>query len=142
MAEWNPWRALRARPHIELVWATFPTGSQGAWIPRADRAVIVLDTRLGRLERRAVLTHELVHDERGIAYTANTPPLLVAKEERAVDLETARRLVPNHELGRFVATRGDVGPVTVADVATEFDVPPDVARRAIDILRRGGLGPA
>ena len=134
MAGWNPWRALRERPHIELVWSAMPHGARGAWWPAATRSVIVLDVALPRRERRAVLAHELVHDERGIAYTSATPALLIAKEERAVDLETARRLVPAAELARFIERRRDIEPVTVADIAAEFDVPPDVATRAVDLL--------
>jgi len=134
MGDWNPWRALRERPHIELVWSQFPDGARGAWVPGAARSIIALDVRLRRRERRAVLTHELVHDERGIAYTSGTPPLLIAKEERAVDLEAARRLVPLDELRRFVAQRRELEPITVTDIAAAFDVPPDVARRAVDLL--------
>lgn len=134
MAErWNPWRALRAREHVELRWVEMPAGTRGAWWLDGDRSVIALSHRLGRRERNAVLAHELVHDERRIAYTADTPRALVDKEEAVVDRIAARRLVPGDELARVVAALLEAhGQVTVHDLAEHFDVPPDVAERAAE----------
>jgi hypothetical protein len=76
-----------------------------------------------------VLAHELVHDERGIAFTATTPAGLVQSEERWVWAETVRRLVPPAELVALVE-RMAPDPVTVVDVADHFDVDQVVARKA------------
>lgn len=128
-SRWNPWAELRARPHITLEWG-FLHRARGQWIPGRDgSAVIVLDVRLGRRERRCVLAHELVHDERGIGYTPSTPRLLVDLEERCVRAETVRRLVPPAELAALVA-RMAPDPVLVIDVADEFDVDHRTARAA------------
>lgn len=133
---WNPWRALRERDHIELVFADIPAGTDGAWFPFGPTSTIVLDVGLDRIHRNATLAHEVIHDERGISYPLDAPAALVAKEERAVDLEVARRLVPLDELERFCLARATVGAVSVHDVADEFEVPPDVAARAMRMLRR------
>lgn len=131
---WSPWRALREREHIDLVWKDLPRGVLGAWVPRGRRATIVLGVRLGRRSRRCVLAHELVHDERGIVTTA-LPHLLRAKEERAVDVEVARRLVPVDELRALVARAVDLGDgVGVLEVADAFDVDEPVARLALQLL--------
>ncbi|WP_157508849.1 hypothetical protein [Luteipulveratus halotolerans] len=49
---------------------------------------------LNQVERRCVLMHELVHDERGI------PEVPSAAEEAAVEREVARRLIPLNDLLR------------------------------------------
>jgi hypothetical protein len=90
---WNPWRALRGRPWLLLRWATLDRAA-GLLVDHGDHRAIVLDPRLGRRARSAVLTHELVHDERSLFYDAATPLPLVAKEVAAVEGETCRRLVP------------------------------------------------
>jgi hypothetical protein len=126
---WNPWRVLRARPHITLEWAWL-RGHRGLWIPHPDgTATIQLDVRLSRRERRCVLAHELVHDERGIAYSRSTPAGLVQAEERWVWAETVRRLVPPDHLADLVH-RMLPEPVMVLDVADHFDVDQTVARKA------------
>lgn len=138
MTGWNPWRALRNQPDVELVWADIPSGATGACFELDGRTVVVVSHGLRRRQRNATLAHELIHSERGIFYTPTTPRRLVEKEERAVDLEVARRLVPADELERFVAERLTIEPVTVAMVADEFDVPHAVARRAMIMMRRAG----
>lgn len=130
MARQNPWRTLRARPHITLVWADLPDGTGAMW--HGDR--IILDPRLGRIERNSALTHELVHEERRIGRPHATPATMQT-EERQVRRETARRLVPLHELEHLVEARAEVDPVTVAMVATEFEVTDQVAAEAIRQLQ-------
>lgn len=132
---WNPWRALRAREHVHLEWRDLPDGIDGFWAPLpGGRAVIALAARLRRTERRCVLAHELVHDERGFV-TSLMPRALAEKEERAVEVEVARRLVPLDDLRSWITVRVDVGDlVTVASVAEEWDVADDVARRALSLL--------
>lgn len=125
---------MREREHIDLEWRDLPRGIFGAWIPRGPRATIVLATRLSRRSRRCILAHEFAHDERGIATTA-LPTRLRAKEERAVDLEVARRLVPVHELGPWVERMVGAGDaVTVEIVADTWDVDRFVAARALEFL--------
>lgn len=131
---WNPWAALRDRPHLTLRWAHLPGDVSGVLVEADGQRTVLLDARLGRRERSAVLGHELVHDERGLLYTPSTPAALVEKEEEAVNRETARRLVPLDELRAFVERRAEVEPVTAATVCEEFDVHPAVAARALRLL--------
>jgi hypothetical protein len=136
MGGWSPWRTLRERDHIDLVWRDLPRDVAGYWSPRrGGRAVIVLASWLHRRARRCTLAHELVHDERGLV-TSGMPPALAAKEEHAVEREVARRLVPPEELVDLVRRAVELGDgVTVHDVAEAFDVDDDVARRALEDLR-------
>ena len=128
----NPWRELRARPWIELRW-TFLRGQRGLWVPETVGSTIHLDPRLGRRERRCVLAHELVHEERGIAYTRSTPTAMVQIEERCVERETVRRLVPPDDLMTLVHVLAP-DPVTVIDVADWFDVDWRTARAACSLV--------
>jgi hypothetical protein len=126
---YSPWRDLRARPHVTLRWAWFAHRT-GEWEPHADgTATIWLDYRLTRRERRCVLAHELIHDERRIGFPDGCPDALVQAEERMVWRLTVERLVPPAELVELVG-RVAPGPVTVLDVAEEFDVDLRVARLA------------
>jgi hypothetical protein len=131
---WNPWRALEDRPHIDLYYTRLRC--RGLLKAEEGKRVLLLDLELTSRERRCVLAHELVHDERGLLWR-ETPDPLVAKEERAVCLEVARRLVPPFELMGFVRRRATVGPVTVAQVADEFDVTEEVALLAMRIVEDG-----
>lgn len=136
---WNPWRALRDRRHLRLVYAELPHScGRGALLDEADGGrTLMLDFRLSRQDRNAVLAHELVHDERNILYLASTPPALVAKEEDHVNREVARRLVPLTLLERYVERIEELGePVHAVAVAEEFDVPLDVAQRALWLLEQ------
>jgi hypothetical protein len=137
VTRWNAWAELRDRTHLELTWA-YLTGHAG--IIRqlaAGRRQIVLDARLGRRDRHAVLAHELVHDERGVLFDDDTPLGVVRKEEAWVQAETVRRLVPLDELDGLVrahVTSG--GTVSVHEVAEWFDVPDDVAADALRQLQQ------
>lgn len=132
---WHPWRALRERTHLRLVWSRLPEGPGGRLIDDGRDRVVVLDPRLGRCDRNAVLAHELVHDERNVLYLPSTPPAIVQKEEAIVNREVARRLVPMMLLARFVEQVIELGePIHAAAVAEEFDVPLDVAQRALWLL--------
>lgn len=138
MAEgrWNPWATLRARPHITLEW-TFLRGARGLWEPHGDGTVTIhLDPRLSQRERRCVLGHELVHDERQIGYLPSTPDALIDREERWVWGETARRLVPPGELADW-ARRCAPLPVELWEICDEFDVTGQVARIACRESERG-----
>lgn len=140
MGGWRVWSELRRRTHIDLVF-TWLAGHDGRIEDLGDgRRLISIDARLGRLERRAALSHELVHDERGIFYDDRTPPALVRKEEAIVEAESIRRLVPLDELDQLVTAREiDDGCVTWRDVADWFEVPRDVAEHALSALHRRRL---
>ncbi len=141
MAErWNPWRALRARRHLVLEWVELERGG-GQLQDHGDHRVVQLDYRLDRIDRNAVLGHELVHDERGIFYCPTTPDALIEKEEHAVNVILAGRLLPPEELAVFVDVLAEFEPVTAQAVAFEFDVPEHIAQRALEHLveeRRAG----
>jgi len=132
VSSWDPWRAARSAPHLEVTFARVPEGA--VWRRTGAGDVITIDRRATRRERRALLTHELIHAERGIGFPVATAATM-QREEAIVRRETARRLVPPDELARFVRRRADVEPVTADLVAEEFDVPRDVAVEALRALR-------
>lgn len=125
-ARWNPWRALRDAD-VEL-WFAPLDGLRGLWERRAGADHITLESSLDRRTRRAVLAHELVHVERGIGWPLATAATMQLEEERvwrtAID-----RLAPPDAVRAFVEARATGGPVTVEDLAEEFDLPPDIAAR-------------
>lgn len=124
---WNPWKSLRDRAHLTLRWAHLD-----GLLGYLDGNTIVLHDDLDRVERNAVLAHELVHEERGGGIDwPGMPPAwsaVVAREELLVDREVAERLIPQAELEEFVRSRGSVGPVTIGEIAVEFDVPEWIVR--------------
>jgi hypothetical protein len=119
--------------HVELAYADLD-GERGMWTSGDGGDLIVLSAALGRRARRCVLAHEIVHAERGIGFGAASAATM-QREEEEVRREVARRLVPSDELLAFLASRGGVGPVTVDDIADEFDVEPHVAATAVTLLR-------
>lgn len=129
---WNPWRAAGALEQLDIEFEHVPTGA--AWYRDYDRDLIVIDDRVGRRERSALLAHELIHAERGIGFPLATAETM-QREEAIVRRETARRLVPPDELGQFIERRGEVEPITADVVAEEFDVPAHVAAEALRALR-------
>lgn len=136
---WNPWRALRDRRHLRLVYAELPDEcGRGALLEEADGSrTVILDYRLDRRDRNAVLAHELVHDERDVLYTDEIPLALIVKEEGYVNREVSRRLVPRLDLDELVEQLEELGePVHAVTVAEEFDVPLDVAQRALWLLEQ------
>lgn len=130
---WHVWDDLDDRNHIELAYALLAGGAEaliedlgGGW------RRITLEARLDRRARRSALAHELVHDERGLLFDANTPAGLVQTEERSVQAEVVRRLVPPELLGILLARSASAQhPVECADVANEFDVTPAIALAAM-----------
>lgn len=96
-----------------------------------DPPTIVLDRRLGRVERNATLAHELEHHRRGITGDPRT-------DEHGVCEEVARQLVPFDELYAMwqIAVLNDL-PCDVWQVAERFDVPDRVAERAMSLLLGG-----
>lgn len=124
---WNPWSALKAQPEIELVWDPIAERAGGGAYYRASdgTAVILLDKRMHRRDRNAVLAHELAHHE------------LAGGREIWVEKKVACRLVPHDELVAFIVRKCNIGEaVGAADVAEEFDVPEPVAERALLLLKQ------
>lgn len=125
---------LREREHIILEWGNFPRALRGVWLPTPGGARIVLAAWLDRRQRSCTLSHELVHDERGLT-TADMPPGLASKEEWHVARISAARLVPSVELEAVVRRIVDCGDgVTAEAIAEEFDVTVDVAHLALVLL--------
>ena len=136
MGAWNPWRELRHRAEITFARAPLPGGVNGCIVALDDGTVVLVDEGLGRRERNATLAHELVHHERGLL-PAGAPKHVVAKEERQVEDETARRLVPADELRAVAASLLDVAEAVEAwQLAEHFDVTEAVIHRRVDELRR------
>lgn len=120
-----------------------PDGVDGVYWPSRARAALILDTELGRRERKAALAHELVHDERGGGVCLEGMPAMYAvmatREELRVARLAAGHLVPVEELRAFIEKRIEqehVDGVTLHEIAEEFDVTEAVARRAVEQLRR------
>lgn len=139
----NPWAELRRRPHLVFGRAPLPADVDAVYWPRGDQAAVILDIELGRVERKAALAHELVHDERGGGVCLEGMPEMYAtiarREELRVGRIAARHLVPVDELRAFIAARvsPELEGVTLLEIAEEFDVTEAVARRAVELLARG-----
>lgn len=134
---WNPWRALRERPHVQLVFAELED-CDGRVEDDDGQRRILLDYRLGRVDRSATLAHELIHEERDILYSPTTPDALVEKEEHTVRAICTDRLVPPTKLAAFLACwDSELIGVTARMVAEEFDVPLGIAAHALRRFRAG-----
>lgn len=109
-------------------------------VRRGTRTWIVVDPELDPAARRAAVTHERVHLDRGALLPARHLPAgwaaVVAREERIVDAEVARRLVPPDELAHAISRwqAGDEA-VTATLVALAFDTTVEVAATALDLAR-------
>jgi hypothetical protein len=135
VGHWHPWRALRERPHIIFAREPLPAACGGAVIAwAAESTLIVVDDALGLDERRVALAHELVHDERG-SMPAGADAVMIAREERRVEDEVARRLAPVEDLA-LLAFEADAAGAgwTAADVAERLGVTPEVVERAVRLL--------
>lgn len=136
MDRWNPWVTLHTSS-IELWFARLP-GERGRWTRRPSGDEILLDERLDRRSRTEVLAHELVHAERGVGWPSATAATMEVEEERVWRI-ALRRLAPPSEVRRFIRARATVGPVTVADLAEEFDLSADGAARVAQICSVTGV---
>ena len=132
MNPWNPWAALRAST-IEL-WFAPIAPERGRWSRRPEGDEIVLEESLDRQTRQEVLAHELVHAERGVGWPHATAATMQVEEER-VWRTALVRLAPVDQVRRFLVARGSVGPVTIADLAEEFDLSLEAASRVAHLYR-------
>lgn len=121
-----------------------------AAVPRVDRgaaivcvggsAVVYLDPRLGaktggRHWRTSWCTTSVAT---GPQLDAPAWRAVVAAEERRVNDEVARRLLPLHELLEAAEAVEDFGHhVTAAELAGAYEVPVDMAKQACALLHRG-----
>ena len=139
MTRWNPWRALRSSG--AQFWFASLDGDRGRWTRGPAGDEILLAPSLTRQERREVLAHELVHAERGIGWPVATSATMELEEERVWRIALSR-LAPREDVEAFLRRRATVGPVTVADVAEEFDLSLDGAARLARLLAvQGGRPP-
>lgn len=145
---WEPWWALRARPHIRFrLSSELPEGVWGACQWQGARVAVLVAAHLGRQWRRVILGHELVHAEWGVPCRLGSPPELwgpvPARHEKRVDDEVARRLVPAAQLGRLIDQRLQFeSRVTALEVGERFDVPVELAERALRLFKAGDLATA
>lgn len=135
---WNPWAALRAS--TTDLWFAPLAGERGRWTRHGDHDEILLDETLDRQARQEVLAHELVHVERGVGWPGATAATMELEEERVWRI-ALRRLAPLAEIERFVLARVTVGPVTIADLAEEFDLSDQAAERIARLLAVTGSLP-
>lgn len=85
----HPWRALRELGHVIVEWVRPHSDAVAA---TDGKRVIWLDPRMNQVERRCVLTHELVHLEYG--HHGCQP----GKVEHLVRTEAARYLIDIRDL--------------------------------------------
>lgn len=116
----------------------------GVIAQRGGRSAILLDSRLSRTQRRCVLAHELVHDERGTNCHADGAPVtwdaVVAREERIVHDIAVERLVPLDRLRDYCRGITDFIAVEPWEVAEVFDVVDEYAERALFLLSASNGG--
>ncbi len=139
MDRWDPWRALHATD-IDLTYAELD-GERGRWTRSEQGDTIALHPLLDPRSAREVLAHELVHAERGVGWPAASASTMEIEEER-VWRTALRRLAPPEEVARFLAERGALGAVTVADLADEFELSPRAAARVAALWAVGALSPS
>ncbi len=127
---YNPWDDLASRPHIAFGVRRLPLG-HGWWLP--DIPGIVLDDRIGRVKRRCVLAHELVHadvEDKQCAATGPDGSRLARRSEAFADRRAAQRLIAIDDLADAIAW----APLNPAMVAEHLDVTEDVLRRRLESL--------
>lgn len=104
---YHPWRAFRALTDVRLRWAHLPDEMFGYTNYEANEVVLAHD--LTQAERRCTIAHEVEHILRG-----PVPPHLIEREEKAVDRNVARLLLPNiDEVADALAWANDI--VTAAE---------------------------
>lgn len=125
---WCPWRASIERGVVVVENCQLPPGMKGM---TDGRRIVYLSAALRtEIDRRCTLTHELIHIER--RHIGAQP----AAVERAVRLETARRLIPE-----WLFVDGVAWSPYVNELAEYWHVTPAVATDRIAAARlEGGAG--
>ncbi|WP_212754588.1 hypothetical protein [Nakamurella aerolata] len=101
----HPWRELRHRPEIDVVWRPdLPIDVLGV----IEGRTVLMDAGQLQPERRCTITHELIHHERGETCGRVSPAA-----EADVRREAARRLIGLDEL--ITAVRWSLDVHEVAD---------------------------
>jgi hypothetical protein len=95
----NPWRMLRELAQVTLLWHD---GGAAGWC-RHSTSEVSLRRGLNQRERRSTICHEIVHLTRGPAYVGHED-----WEERAVEAEASRILIPLADLSRALQWTSDV----------------------------------
>jgi hypothetical protein len=100
---YNPWRDLAERfPHVQVHIVDLPDDVLGEI--HGSGEVILLRRGTSTAQRRCTLTHELVHLDRGLP--DDLTPWQLAREERSVEAEAARRLIPAEALTKALRVAG------------------------------------
>lgn len=121
---YDPWRHLADMRHVTFGVRRLPHG-HGWWL--RDIPGIVIDDRLGRVRRRCVIAHELVHAEHDDPNcTSHGPdgPRIARWIERRADRTAAARLIPLAALADALTW----APLCPHQVAEHLDVTVDVLR--------------
>lgn len=136
-APYDPWVAAEDRDDLTVAWTPLAAHMGGGFsVRRRGHSLIALDPSLADGARRAALTHELVHDERGgIVDPPGAPQAwraVVAREEATVERESARRLAPAEVVGpAMAALAASDGGVTARALGHELELPEHLAAVAI-----------
>lgn len=119
----NPWRWLRELTHITVHWSdALPDDVQG--FADVDTDTITLAVGMTQAERRTTCWHEVQHLLRG-----RVPAHLRGREERAVDAQVARDLIPFDALVDAMTWSGDEW-----EIAEELTVAVDLVRVRLHAL--------
>lgn len=103
---WHPWRALRHKPHVDVVWQPLD-GRLGAW--DATTSTIYMHPRQGQAQGRVTATHEQIHQEWGHDGCQPEPV------ELRVRKETARRCIGIYDLAEAALFYGCENPLALAE---------------------------
>ena len=120
----HPWRDFRALTDWTLRWARLPIEIIG--LTDFPARTVTLDRNLSQAERRCTIAHEVEHIRRG---PVPAEPVLAAREEAAVDLAVARRLIDLKRLGEVLAWSE-----SIEEAADELWVDVDTLRVRLDHL--------
>jgi hypothetical protein len=103
---WHPWRALRHKPHVQVVWEPLD-GRLGAWDARTS--TIYMHPRQGQAQGRVTATHEQIHQEWG--HDGCQPERVEVRVRKAA----ARRLISIYALVDAVLFWGDANLPALAE---------------------------
>lgn len=117
---YHPWRAFRALTPYRLFFAGLPDGVLG--VTDFGAQVVVIADDLDQAERRSTIAHEVEHIHRGFGGCHG-------REECAVELGAARKLIGIRELGEALAWAHDL-----AEAAEELWVDEQMLRTRLDHL--------